>query len=100
MPTRVTLDTRPNVQVDFDDEGVMFAASEDGVATTIERGLEVWIENQDKNIAYSRLIAAGILTVTTWNWARLNDVINIVVANKDKKKARDLCAGLAVTING
>jgi len=97
---RVTPDTMTNVQIDFDDEGVIFAVSEDGVATTIERGLEVWIENQDKNIAYSRLIAAAILTAETWNWARLDDVINIEVPNNKKIQARNLCAGLAVTING
>jgi len=100
VPTRVTPDTMDTVQIDFDDEGVLFAASEDGVATTIQRGLEVWIENQDKNIAQGRLVAAAILTDETFNWARLDNVINIVVPTNKKIQARNLCAGLAVTING
>jgi len=100
MPTRVTPDTMDTVQVDFDDEGVMFAASENGVATTIERGLEVWVENQDKNIAISRLTAANISMTLPTIWERKNDMVNIVVPNNKKIQARNLCAGLAVTING
>ena len=111
MPTRWTPDTRPDFQIDFDDNGDIYAVSKNSVSVSVGQGTAVLAENQAKNHAMDRLRIAGIIVEQTdsngdmfWDerpfWEMKGNKVNVKVPPEKKNEVDILLADLSVSVNG